>query len=440
MAKTIIYQMWPYAWPGGLKQMTEHLERVKQLSVDYVWLSPIYPSPGIDHGYDVSDYRYINSRFGTFTDFDQFVRKAHSLGLKVLMDLVLNHTSVQHPWFSDPEKSPKYYIWEPCGEKNLYHNWENLFAGPAWQFAEHPFLENGEKKWTTEEYLHLFHPWQADLNWFPRGSELEDGLKTGINGINQELVSEFREIANYWLRYQEVDGFRLDAPQALNKDYATRLDMESLIFGFDNDKAYHVINAIFGGDQPLKTYRGEKPFLMAEVFDPTHGDVIDDFIENVPVLDLVDDVLLKDTLAGTGGVMLELHDKVDSAAAHKGLLLELESHDAPRFTGRTCLSAKGALEQILARPSVQAICLYQGQELGLKNPTQFQLPDELMMQLDTQTAMRFIAGEPLPSLRKTSRANARLPLNLQKYEIQDSDPVSVLNFYRRELKAWKNTI
>ena len=99
MDKTLVYQLYPRAWRGGLKEMEKHLERIASLDVDYVWLSPIYPSPGYDHGYDISDYRMIAPEFGTLEDMDRLIREAGDRGIKIMLDLVVNHSSDEHEWF-----------------------------------------------------------------------------------------------------------------------------------------------------------------------------------------------------------------------------------------------------------------------------------------------------------------------------------------------------
>ena len=120
IAKTLVYQLYPIAWKD-LNAMTEHLSILKYFGVDYVWISPLYLSPRFDHGYDVAEYKVIDPRFGTMAEFDHFVEKAHSLGIKVLMDLVLNHTSVSHEWF---RTRPWYYYWSHNNMYNLqYHHY-----------------------------------------------------------------------------------------------------------------------------------------------------------------------------------------------------------------------------------------------------------------------------------------------------------------------------
>ena len=387
--------MYPISWEchGGLTAMTKHLHNIKPLELDYVWLSPLYPSPRYDHGYDVSDYMAIDPRFGTMDDFKKFVRTAHRMGIKVLMDLVLNHTSTEHPWFTE---CPEDYHWVPYQtDKDVLAGWRNLFNNEsAWTYSK----ERGEY------YLHLFHEKQADLKWFTH------------DGLNTELVEKFREIVDFWTVKHRVDGFRLDVPQAINKVPGEELTLETLIFG---DRAVDVISAVFSGK------RREKLFLMMECLDPTFGELTQYYADNTPV-NFVSNILLKDEFPNKYIRHIELVVKkfrnlIIKQTQSPHFMLELESHDAPRFLSRDCCSHNTMME-FMFDTGAQAVCLYQGQELSLKNPSEEEMPDDLMLGLDAQTAMRHSAGESLKDLRPLSRANARIPLSskeLRRYHTMD---------------------
>ena len=340
----------------------------------------------------------IDPRFGTMEDFKKFVRMAHRMGIKVLMDLVLNHTSVEHPWFTD---NPEYYCWV----KDDMPGWHNLFDnGPAWKYSEE----------REEFYLHLFHEKQADLRWFVD------------NELNGELVKKFQEIVDFWTLKHHVDGFRLDVPQAINKDFSSdELTLESLIFGH---KAVDVINAVFSGK------RRSNLFLMMECLDPTFGELTEYYANDTQV-NFVANMLLKDKYPDEHIRHGELVTKkfcnlVAKQTQNPHFMLELESHDAPRFLSRDYCSFNTMME-FMFDTGAQAVCLYQGQELDLRNPSEKELPDELMLELDAQTAMRYSAGESLKSLRPMSRANARIPLSskeLHKYY--------ALNYALEWIKDW----
>jgi alpha-glucosidase len=191
----VIYQIYPRSYLdttgdgiGDLKGIINKLDYIAELGVDAVWLSPIYPSPDVDFGYDVADYRGIDPKFGTMADFDELLKQAHSRGLRIIMDLVLNHTSDQHPWFVEARKSKEnpyhdYYLWQdakPNGKEP--NNWAAIFGGSAWEFDEQ----------VGQYFMHLFYKEQVDVNW-----------------RNPKLYKEMMDIFRYWCD-KGVDGFRLD--------------------------------------------------------------------------------------------------------------------------------------------------------------------------------------------------------------------------------------
>ena len=419
MAKTLVYQIYLFGFlekgespirfyeEAPIVKATKHLEKVKDLGVDVVWLGPIFHSPWCDHGYDIANYYQIDSRFGEMVDLDAFVEEAHQLGIKVIIDLVLNHTSAGHKWLTT---HPEYYCWSEADRPG----WQNLFnSGSAWKYDER-----------YESYhLHLFHPYQADLNWFPDGPE---------NGVSQDLVNEFHRIIDFWTKKHYIDGFRLDVPQSINKDLsANELRFEDLLSG---SQATEVINAVFQNREDL--------FLIMECFDPTFGEITNYYAENTPV-DFVLNVLIKDEISQSELKFLGL---IDRQAKNPHFMLDLESHDAPRFPSREVASSDGLYLQAntatdaiwyLFNSGAEGICLYQGQELGLSNPSKEELPDDLMIKLDAQTAMRYVQGENLNELRPLSRANARVMLPLEEYERQANNPSSYLNLAKRWIERWR---
>ena len=166
--EAVIYQIYPRSFMdsngdgiGDIKGITSRLDYLKYLGVDVLWLSPIYKSPNDDNGYDISDYQAIMDEFGTMEDFDEMLAEAHKRGLRVVMDLVVNHTSDEHKWFMESRKSKEneyrdYYIWrEGKDAETPPNNWGSCFSGSAWQYDEQ----------TAMYYLHLFSRKQPDLNW-----------------------------------------------------------------------------------------------------------------------------------------------------------------------------------------------------------------------------------------------------------------------------------
>ena len=239
---------------GDLPGITSRLDYVKRLGVDAVWLTPFYPSPQKDHGYDVADYVDVNPEYGTLDDFDRLVERAHDLRLKVLVDLVPNHTSDQHPWFTsalssldDPHRS-WYHFADPKPDGSPPNNWTSAFGGPAWARDE------ASGQW----YLHLFAPEQPDLNWW-----------------NPEVQAEFEKIVRFWLE-RGADGFRIDVAPALFKraDLADRPMIRNGATGaLEPDPAFSIF------DQPqlhdvYKRWReiasGLTPerVLVGEIFEP----------------------------------------------------------------------------------------------------------------------------------------------------------------------------
>jgi glycosidase len=196
----VVYQIYPRSFQdsnddgvGDLAGITARLDHVAWLGVDAIWISPFYPSPLADFGYDISDYTDVDPMFGSLPDFDRLATAAHERGLKVLLDLVACHTSIQHPWFRD---HPEWYIWsEGDGPPN---NWTSAFGGPAWTRFD-------EDHW----YLHSFYPEQPDLDW-----------------SKPEVVAAMQDVVRFWVA-RGADGFRLDAIDRLAKDPARRDDPRS---------------------------------------------------------------------------------------------------------------------------------------------------------------------------------------------------------------------
>lgn len=206
--RAVIYQIYPWSFQdsngdgiGDLPGITSRLDYLndgtsQSLGVDAIWLSPIYPSPMKDFGYDVSDYCNVDPRFGTLTDFDRLIEEARRRGIRVLMDLVLNHTSDQHPWFQESRASRysskrNWYIWaDPGPNRRRPSNWAAVFGGSAWEWDRS----------TEQYYLHSFLKEQPDLNW-----------------SHPDVQKAMHEVMRFWLD-RGVDGFRLDAINWIGKD------------------------------------------------------------------------------------------------------------------------------------------------------------------------------------------------------------------------------
>ena len=165
--EAVVYQVYPRSFAdsngdgiGDLNGITAHLDYLKNLGVDVIWVSPIYASPNDDNGYDISDYQAIMAEFGTMEDFDRMLEGIHARGMKLVMDLVANHTSDEHRWFVESRKSVDnpyrdYYIWKDGVDGKAPNNWGGCFSGSAWEYDET----------TGQYYMHLFSKRQPDLNW-----------------------------------------------------------------------------------------------------------------------------------------------------------------------------------------------------------------------------------------------------------------------------------
>ena len=200
--KSVVYQIYIKSFQdsnndgiGDLQGIISRLDYLKKLGVDVLWLTPIYKSPNDDNGYDISDYYQIQPEFGTMDDFEELLEKAHQRQIKIILDVVFNHTSDEHHWFKESQSSKEnryrdYYIWKEPKEGDVPNNWTSCFQGSAWEFDEN----------TKEYYLHLFSKKQPDLNW-----------------QNPKVRQECYDIMNYWVD-KGVDGFRLDVINVISKD------------------------------------------------------------------------------------------------------------------------------------------------------------------------------------------------------------------------------
>ncbi|MFT9391666.1 alpha,alpha-phosphotrehalase [Leuconostoc pseudomesenteroides] len=201
--KAVVYQVYPKSFQdsnhdgiGDIRGIIQRLDYIKQLGVDVIWLNPIYKSPDIDGGYDISDYQDINPTFGSMADFDELLSKAHAMGLKIIMDLVVNHSSSQHDWFqkslasAEPDNDYRdYYVWRDPVDGHEPNNWGSFFSGPAWTYDEQ----------SGQYYLHLFAKEQPDLNW-----------------DNPKVRHSIFNMMNWWAA-KGIDGFRMDVISLISK-------------------------------------------------------------------------------------------------------------------------------------------------------------------------------------------------------------------------------
>jgi alpha-glucosidase len=390
---------------GDLPGITERLDHLRELGVDAVWLTPFYPSPGADHGYDVSDYTGVDPQFGTLADFDALVSRAHELGLRLIVDLVPNHTSNEHPWFTGDRSR---YVTAPAAA-GLPNNWPGNWGGPAWTLDPE----------RDEYYLHLFAPEQPDLDWG-----------------NPQVHDDFREILRFWLD-RGVDGFRIDVAHGLVKDatladepdpitearfasdwrqaidraevHEIYRDWRRLTDGYDGDRVL-VGEVVFSDQRRVAPYlRPDElhlAFNFSLVFQPWDADALRRSIdESLSVLPIVSWVL-------------ENHDVIRIAT---------------RFGPR---EARAAAVLLLALPG--PVFLYQGQELGLE---EVDLPaearqDPIFRRSGGARLGRDGCRVPLPWSAPLP-AHSWLPQPAswaeRTVEAQRVDPDSTLSLYRRAL-------
>ncbi len=200
--EAVVYQIYPRSFMdsngdgvGDIQGIVSRLDYLKELGIDVVWLSPVYKSPNDDNGYDISNYHDIMDEFGTMQDWEIMLEEMHKRGIRLVMDLVVNHSSDEHAWFMESKKSKDnpyrdYYIWRPSKDGKEPNNWESFFSGSTWQYNEA----------TDDYYLHLFSKKQPDLNW-----------------ENEKVRKEVYDLMKFWLD-KGVDGFRMDVINLISKD------------------------------------------------------------------------------------------------------------------------------------------------------------------------------------------------------------------------------
>ena len=216
---------------GDLRCIADRLDYLEWLGVDALWITPFFPSPGFDHGYDVSNYVDVDPVHGNLSDFDRLVARAHDLSLRVVIDVVPNHSSSQHPWFTEALSGPQnpyrdFYIWrDPGGDGGPPNNWVSHFGGPAWTF-DHA---------SGQYYCHLFLPEQPDLNW-----------------ESEAVRGHFDDVLRFWLD-RDVDGFRIDVAHGLAKaaDYADNPQLRTVYPDMSTLEVWDSFDHLHDVDQDL---------------------------------------------------------------------------------------------------------------------------------------------------------------------------------------------
>lgn len=452
----VVYQIWPRSFCDGngdgigdLWGVFSKLDYIKSLGVDAIWFSPLYPSPNADFGYDVSDYKNINPEYGDLDIFKKVLDGAHERGMRVFMDLVVNHTSDEHPWFkaSRDKNSPyrDYYFWRPGrtskrGKKLPPNNWDSLFEGGAWEYDEQ----------SDEYYLHIFAKKQPDLNH-----------------ANPAVREEIKSIMRFWLD-MGVDGFREDVITFISKREDLPNDLIKLPAGtgmsaYMNGPSIH---------EYLQEYRevadaydcmllGEGPRLKPETalsyLEPGELDLMFSFDHMEADCFITDFIQRKFDLMKLKSAFSRWQEGLAGKAWNT---LYLENHDHPRV-----ISRYGSEKYRVESGKMLAACymlqqgtpfVYQGQEIGMTN---IRLPradmyNDVQLKNNLRIGAKFMSrAKLLENAQKSCRDSARTPMqwsaekfagfssgqpwfyvneNYREVNVaaQEEDPDSLLNFYR----------
>jgi oligo-1,6-glucosidase len=458
----VVYQIYPRSFfdsngdgIGDLRGIVEKLDYLQALGVDVLWLCPIYPSPGVDNGYDISDYQAIAPEFGTMADFDVLLAEAHRRGLRVILDLVVNHTSDKHPWFVESRASlenPKrdFYVWaDPRGGAEP-NNWRSWFHLPAWELEER----------TGQYYLHLFAREQPDLNW--RSPELRRAvydmmhwwLRKGVDGFRMDVINFIAKTAGYpdsaadparlGHRYAHVPGIELYADTPEVHDYLQEMHREVL-------SHYDAMTV------------GECHFL-----DPVRGArYAAESRRELSMLFQFDQIFSRGNRAALRRAIEDWYEAFRRDGAWT--TITLGNHDFPRLVSvfgnegpHREASAKLFATLLLTGPGTPF--LYQGDEIGMTNVC-FERADDYddiqaLGEYRENLARGMAEVQALSILREKSRDNARTPMqwsaepdagfgsekpwllvnpNFREINVAASerDPDSILHFYRRLIELRK---
>lgn len=467
--ESVVYQIYPRSFMdsngdgvGDINGITEKLDYIKLLGADVIWLCPVYKSPNDDNGYDISDYKDIMTEFGTMEDFDRLLDKAHKNNIKIIMDLVLNHTSDEHPWFLESKKSKEnkyrnYYIWRKGKEGKEPNNWGSFFGGSAWEYCDE----------TGMYYLHLFSKKQPDLNW-----------------KNKAVRDEIFDMMKWWLD-KGIDGFRMDAVRHIFKP-------EELPDGEIEDKKKYSYPYNSG------TVKPDVHYYLKEI----NKKVLSKY--DTMTVGETNNVIFEEAVNFAGFNRNELnmvfhseHMELDSEESYKWnykppKLSELKkvlskwqkelygkawnslfwsNHDQPRVVSRF-----GNDEEYLEKSAkMLALCLYmmqgtpfiyQGEEIGMTNADfnsieQYRDIDSINSYNDLTERGVFTHEKMISCLKYKSRDNARTPMqwddsdyagfstaapwievnpNYKKIntESQINDKNSIFNFYKKIIRLRKN--
>ncbi|WP_438942712.1 alpha-glucosidase [Primorskyibacter marinus] len=441
----VIYQIYPRSYQdsngdgiGDLNGIAQRLPHIASLGVDAVWISPFFTSPMKDFGYDVSDYCDVDPMFGTLADFDQVIETAHGLGLRVMIDLVLSHTSDQHPWFAQSRASrdnakADWYVWaDPKPDGTPPNNWLSIFGGSAWQW-------DGRRE---QYYLHNFLTSQPDLNFH-----------------NMDVQDALLDVVTFWLQ-RGVDGFRLDTINFYFADKVLR-DNPALAPEDRNNSIAPSVNPynhqvhLYSKNQPenlefLKRFRATiEPFgaaAVGEVGDAQRGlEVMAEYTSGGDKMQMCYPFELLQPARLTAASAVDIFAKLNEAAPDAWPCWAYSNHDVTRHITRWDLSPAAARVYTTLLVCMRgSVCIYQGEELGLpeadvpfedlQDPYGIEFWPEYKGRDGCRTPM---VWEPSNQNGGFSSAKPWLPVSNEHLQrsvaSQEQEPGAILHHYRRAL-------
>ena len=420
--KEVGYQIYPRSFYdsnndgiGDLNGITAKLDYLKELGITLIWVCPIFKSPMDDNGYDISDYYDVNPEFGTKEDLEKLIAEAEKRGIKVILDLVINHTSDEHEWFLEALKNPEskyrnYYIFKRGKNGLPPTNWRSHFGGSAWEKVEGEADENGNEMY----YLHLFTKKQPDLNW-----------------ENPEVRKELYKMVNYWLE-KGIAGFRVDAINSIKKDE----DYLNLPVDGADGLAYNVKYTLnqpgieeFLSELAKKTFKKYNCMTVAET-PMLEYERYNDFIGEDGFFSMIFDFSYADLDMTKGGFYYSLREiptiELRNAIFESQLTQQkygwgapfLENHDLPRslnkFFGEKANETNTKLLGNVFFFLRGTPFIYQGQEIGMDNFVRKDISefDDIASKDQYQRALgeKFSTEEALYFVNKRSRDNSRTPM------------------------------
>jgi len=438
--KEVIYQIYPRSFQdsnadgvGDLPGIISRLDYLQWLGIKVVWISPIYPSPMADYGYDISDYEGIHPLFGTVQDFDFLLKEIHNRGMKLILDLVPNHTSDQHPWFIESRSSkdnPKrnWYIWQDArADGGLPNNWLAQFGGPAWEWDQ----------LTEQYYYHAFLTEQPDLNW-----------------RNPEVQEAMFDMMRYWLN-KGVDGFRVDVmwhmikhadliDNPLNPDYKPHMaTCEQVLHVFNTDQP-EVHDIVHKMRKVLDEY--DQRMMIGEIYLPIHKLVAYyGYDKNGAHLPFNFQLLtLPWNATQIANAISEYEGALPSEAWPNWVL---GNHDQPRITSRVGMDqAKIAAMLLLTLRGTPTI--YYGDEIGMRDvpipfnevqdPQGLNMPEKNLSRDPSRTPMQW-SSNPNAGF-SISKPWLRIDKDYKtvNVEVQKKDEASILQYYKRLIELRQN--